>query len=383
MKSRKHAMNTSTTARALLDLSIRKGLTKRELIVFNVLFAQTICYGKDGDAISNHMLTSLTGGLRPDHVYKARDSLINKGIFDAVEDDKFDVYYSIPSELIKDSNYAPHIAHNSPNKGDTDDGFTAKQLGQLEQLIRKISAENVTFSENITPDLGEKSPDLGEKSPDLGEKSPDLGKKSPVLGETSPVLGETSPVLGETSPVLGEHISTSLNTILNTSLNTSTKKQKKGARDERENLLLNKTKLPTSKTLQNKKEVRQNDEIPLAEQKAEYSEDFTIFWKTYPKRKGGNNKKLAWKNWKAQIKKGTTPVELITAAKNYHDEEIAAGNVGTRFVKMTSTFLGSSDHWKEYQTAQADKTQSTPSNIGEHYESIEEFNEDNYQIIDL
>ncbi|HCF1421617.1 TPA: hypothetical protein N0H37_001621 [Pseudomonas aeruginosa] len=88
-------------------------------------------------------------------------------------------------------------------------------------------------------------------------------------------------------------------------------------------------------------------EKPPAEERSEYSEDFNRFWSEYPRRHRSGSKKPAWRAWKARLRAGVKPEELIQAAKNYHDLMSTEGRVGTQYVRRPETFIGPDEHWQE------------------------------------
>ena len=73
---------------------------------------------------------------------------------------------------------------------------------------------------------------------------------------------------------------------------------------------------------------------------------FEEFWKLYPKREGGNPKAAAERKWKARIKAGTLPAEMIAGAQRYA-AYIKTPATEARFVKQAQTFLGPDEWWKE------------------------------------
>src|SRR3546814_1643495 len=65
-----------------------------------------------------------------------------------------------------------------------------------------------------------------------------------------------------------------------------------------------------------------------------YSAEFESFWAEYPKREGSNSKKTAFKAWNARLRSGVKAEDLILAAKRYAAQQLAAGNLGTPYVKQ-------------------------------------------------
>ncbi len=91
--------------------------------------------------------------------------------------------------------------------------------------------------------------------------------------------------------------------------------------------------------------------VPSDDATGDYSVEFEQFWKAYPKRDGGNSKRSAFKAWKARLRAGVKPDDLILSASRYAEQMTAQGRIGTSFVKQASTFLGPDDHWQEVMTS--------------------------------
>lgn len=94
-------------------------------------------------------------------------------------------------------------------------------------------------------------------------------------------------------------------------------------------------------------QIQEKPLVPSGDDTSAYSAEFERFWKSYPKREGGNPKKSAWKAWKARIRAGVSADDLIAAASRYADQMRAKGSEGTSFVKQACTFLGPDEHWAE------------------------------------
>ncbi|HHF8231938.1 TPA: helix-turn-helix domain-containing protein [Klebsiella pneumoniae] len=93
---------------------------------------------------------------------------------------------------------------------------------------------------------------------------------------------------------------------------------------------------------------------PARSAKQDYSPDFETAWQAYPKRAGGNSKSGAWKAWKARLKDGVKPEDLLAGVKRYAAYARATGSIGTRFVKQAATFFGPDRHFEEsWQTPSA------------------------------
>ncbi|ASW00154.1 replication protein [Paraburkholderia aromaticivorans] len=75
-------------------------------------------------------------------------------------------------------------------------------------------------------------------------------------------------------------------------------------------------------------------------------EEFEEAWRLYPKRDGGNSKSAARKAWDARRREGISGASMIAGVKRYAKQVADAGNTGTRFVKMASTFFGPDHHFE-------------------------------------
>lgn len=71
---------------------------------------------------------------------------------------------------------------------------------------------------------------------------------------------------------------------------------------------------------------------------------FESFWEIYPRKEG---KADAEKAWTARLKNGITTEQIIQATRAYV-AKCKEENTNKRYIKMAKTFLGPSDHIKEY-----------------------------------
>ncbi|HAZ8269193.1 TPA: helix-turn-helix domain-containing protein [Citrobacter koseri] len=93
---------------------------------------------------------------------------------------------------------------------------------------------------------------------------------------------------------------------------------------------------------------------PTRSAKQDYSTEFETAWQAYPKRAGGNSKSAAFKAWKARLKDGVKPEDMLEGVKRYAAYCRATGNTGTQFVKQAATFFGPDRHFEEsWQTPSA------------------------------
>jgi len=79
----------------------------------------------------------------------------------------------------------------------------------------------------------------------------------------------------------------------------------------------------------------------------EYTQEFEQLWQARPRREGQDNKRKAFKAYRARIREGHTHNELLAGVKAYKRHLESEGKAGTKFVQMTSTFLGPDKHFKD------------------------------------
>ena len=60
-----------------------------------------------------------------------------------------------------------------------------------------------------------------------------------------------------------------------------------------------------------------NASAPVRSAKQDYSPEFETAWQAYPKRAGGNSKSGAFKAWKARLKDGVKPEDMLAGVKRY------------------------------------------------------------------
>jgi hypothetical protein len=74
----------------------------------------------------------------------------------------------------------------------------------------------------------------------------------------------------------------------------------------------------------------------------QYALAFEDVWKAYPERAGHDPKGPAFNQWKARLKDGHTPQELLEGAQRYRVYCEAKGDVQTQFVMQAKKFFGES-----------------------------------------
>lgn len=97
-----------------------------------------------------------------------------------------------------------------------------------------------------------------------------------------------------------------------------------------------------------------------------YPDAFLAFWSAYPRKIGKTDAYKAWLARLAEAKKARIPLErrtemMVRAAVNYASYTIGRD---LEHVKHPSTFLGPSEHWKDFATSAAPEA-STRRNRGE------------------
>lgn len=103
----------------------------------------------------------------------------------------------------------------------------------------------------------------------------------------------------------------------------------------------------------NRKDINNTPPIsPHAGQKTkkgcdETSPTFDDFWEIYPRRAGGDSKKLALRAWNARVSEGIPPDKIVDGARRYANFVSATGKTGTEYVKQASRFLGVGHHFEE------------------------------------
>ena len=86
--------------------------------------------------------------------------------------------------------------------------------------------------------------------------------------------------------------------------------------------------------------------------KEKYSSEFETWWAVYPRKV---EKKAAFRKYKATVKKGADPKELLLAAKNYK-AVCESEDRESRYIKHPATFLGPAEPWREYLVCEVAKT---------------------------
>ena len=75
--------------------------------------------------------------------------------------------------------------------------------------------------------------------------------------------------------------------------------------------------------------------------------EFETLWSEYPQREGPNPKRDALKAYRARMREGVSPDDLIAGVLRYKSWLMRKGKVGTEFVQRASTFLGPGENWKQ------------------------------------
>ncbi|WP_236616731.1 helix-turn-helix domain-containing protein [Dickeya dadantii] len=89
-----------------------------------------------------------------------------------------------------------------------------------------------------------------------------------------------------------------------------------------------------------------------------YSEQFELCWKAYPKREGSNPKNHAFKHFQARVKEGVSPDDLLAGTRRYAAFCAAKGQVGTPYVMQAQRFYGTS---REFENSWEVSTTPAPA----------------------
>lgn len=79
----------------------------------------------------------------------------------------------------------------------------------------------------------------------------------------------------------------------------------------------------------------------------EINQAFDELWAAYPKRKGSNPREPARQKFRAALKSGTPPEQILAGAKAYAAEQRELGKVGTEFVAQLVVWLNQK-RWADY-----------------------------------
>lgn len=88
----------------------------------------------------------------------------------------------------------------------------------------------------------------------------------------------------------------------------------------------------------------------VAEATRPCADDFEEFWKAFPRRDGPNPRKPAEQKFNALVKTGVEPAVMIAGAKQLASDEAKRGNIGTRFIPQSVTWLNQ-QRWSDHAAA--------------------------------
>ena len=100
-------------------------------------------------------------------------------------------------------------------------------------------------------------------------------------------------------------------------------------------------------------------EKPPEEKAEKYGKDFEDFWEVYPRKA---DKGACFKKYKARIKDGYSPEELLEAAKRYK-AQCVRDHTEQKYIKHGKTFLGDSLSFTEYITAKTENAATAQQGI--------------------
>ena len=75
---------------------------------------------------------------------------------------------------------------------------------------------------------------------------------------------------------------------------------------------------------------------------------FAEAWEAYPKRKGGNPRKLALGAWNARLREGVSDDDLLMATQNYAAFVRSEGKENTSYVLLAATFYGPNARYADF-----------------------------------
>lgn len=77
-----------------------------------------------------------------------------------------------------------------------------------------------------------------------------------------------------------------------------------------------------------------------------YREKFELFFSEYEcEKKGRCNKKESWEGWRARMKDGINPDDLIQASRNYHQQQ------DPKYIMASQRFLNGKENWRGWLEA--------------------------------
>jgi len=79
----------------------------------------------------------------------------------------------------------------------------------------------------------------------------------------------------------------------------------------------------------------------------EYTPEFEQLWQGRPRRKGPDNKRKAFKAYRARLREGHSHEQMLGAVQAYRRWLKSEGKLETEFVKMAATFLGPDKHFED------------------------------------
>lgn len=89
---------------------------------------------------------------------------------------------------------------------------------------------------------------------------------------------------------------------------------------------------------------------------------FDEFWAAYPRRDGPNPRKPAEQRFASLVKSGLDPGMMIEAAQKLAADEMARGNVGTRFIPQALTWLNQ-QRWADHSAVVELQQQQAAANL--------------------
>lgn len=110
----------------------------------------------------------------------------------------------------------------------------------------------------------------------------------------------------------------------------------------------NHSEITVNDTVNITEKTESNPDKPPEEKAEKYGKDFEEFWEAYPRKA---DKGACFKKYKARVKDGYSPEELLAAARNYRSQ-CERDHTEQKYIKHGKTFLGESLSFTEYIPAQ-------------------------------
>ncbi|WP_165856752.1 hypothetical protein [Marinobacter sp. JSM 1782161] len=103
-------------------------------------------------------------------------------------------------------------------------------------------------------------------------------------------------------------------------------------------------------------------EPPEPSGKNTYPEAFELVWRKYPKRPGSNPKNKAFRAWRARVKDGAAPADILAGTVRYANYIRQTNRQNTEFIMQAVRFFGTSCEYENEWTPPEDPGPNSPHN---------------------